>query len=106
MTMSKIEKNVQAINALFPGDFPKTALVLGSGLGQFCETLEQDGVISYTDIPHFPQPTVEGHAGRMVVGKTSGFALWGNGFTGKYRQKGYRCGYRSIDSRSFGYAAT
>lgn len=68
-TRADIEENLTAIKTLFPGDFPKVALVLGSGLGPFGETIEASTVISYSDIPHFPQPTVEGHAGRMIIGK-------------------------------------
>ncbi len=47
---------------------PRVAIVLGSGLGSFADRIEQASVISYTDIPHFPRPTVEGHSGRLVVG--------------------------------------
>ena len=47
---------------------PRVAIVLGSGLGSFAERVEQRGRFAYTDIPHFPRPTVEGHSGRLVVG--------------------------------------
>ncbi len=47
---------------------PRVAIVLGSGLGSFADRIEQPSVIAYTDIPHFPRPTVEGHSGRLVVG--------------------------------------
>jgi purine-nucleoside phosphorylase len=47
---------------------PRVAIVLGSGLGSFADRIEQASVIAYTDIPHFPRPTVEGHSGRLVVG--------------------------------------
>jgi purine-nucleoside phosphorylase len=47
---------------------PRVAIVLGSGLGSFADRIEPASAISYTDIPHFPQPTVEGHSGRLVVG--------------------------------------
>ncbi len=51
---------------------PRVAVVLGSGLGSFAERVEQPVVIAYTDIPHFPQPTVEGHSGRLVTGTVAG----------------------------------
>ena len=51
---------------------PTVALVLGSGLGKFAETLEDAVTINYTDIPHFPASTVKGHAGKLVIGKKSG----------------------------------
>jgi purine-nucleoside phosphorylase len=47
---------------------PRVAIVLGSGLGSFAERIEQPAAIAYKAIPHFPQPTVEGHSGRLVVG--------------------------------------
>ena len=47
---------------------PRTAVVLGSGLGSFADHIEYPTVIPYTDIPHFPRPTVEGHSGRLVIG--------------------------------------
>jgi purine-nucleoside phosphorylase len=50
------------------GVTPRVAVVLGSGLGSFAERVQQGGSINYTDIPHFPRPTVEGHSGRLVVG--------------------------------------
>jgi purine-nucleoside phosphorylase len=44
------------------------AVVLGSGLGTFAETLENRGIIPYEEIPDFVRSTVEGHSGRLVVG--------------------------------------
>ncbi|MFZ5608801.1 MAG: purine-nucleoside phosphorylase [Pseudomonadota bacterium] len=55
--------------------FPKTVIVLGSGLGAFAEALDVDAVISYADLPAFPQPTVHGHAGRLVIGALDGVPL-------------------------------
>ncbi|MEO6727079.1 MAG: purine-nucleoside phosphorylase [Blastocatellia bacterium] len=45
------------------------AVVLGSGLGTFAETLEEQTIIPYEEIPDFARSTVEGHSGRLVVGK-------------------------------------
>ena len=46
--------------------------MLGSGLGQFAERLEGAVRIPYTDIPHFPAPTVIGHSGELVAGTLAG----------------------------------
>ncbi len=54
---------------------PKVALVLGSGLGGYAETLADAVRIPYAEIPGFPRSTAEGHAGRMVVGKAKGVAV-------------------------------
>ena len=47
---------------------PGIAVVLGSGLGALAERLADRRVIPYAHIPHFPQPTVAGHQGNVVVG--------------------------------------
>jgi purine-nucleoside phosphorylase len=54
---------------------PKIALVLGSGLGAFADSLADTTRIPYTDIPSFPQSTAIGHAGRLVIGKTGEIAV-------------------------------
>ncbi|GCF94283.1 purine nucleoside phosphorylase [Enterococcus florum] len=47
-------------------------LILGSGLGELAEEIQEPVVISYNDIPHFPVSTVVGHAGQLVYGSLSG----------------------------------
>ncbi len=47
---------------------PKIALILGSGLGSFADSLADAARIPYAEIPSFPQSTAIGHAGRMVIG--------------------------------------
>lgn len=51
---------------------PTVGMVLGSGLGDFADTLENPVRISYGEIPNFPQPTVEGHSGAFVFGTKQG----------------------------------
>jgi purine-nucleoside phosphorylase len=51
---------------------PKIAIVLGTGLGGFADRLADAIAIPYSEIPHFPRPTVEGHAGRLVIGSFAG----------------------------------
>ena len=53
----------------------RTALVLGSGLGAFADEVEGAESIPYGEIPGFARPTVEGHAGRLVVGEIGGAAV-------------------------------
>lgn len=48
---------------------PRVALVLGSGLGGFADGLAEATVIPYDEIPGFARSTVEGHAGRLVLGE-------------------------------------
>lgn len=51
---------------------PAIGLVLGSGLGDFADTLEDAVRIPYGDIPHFPISTAPGHAGALVIGRRCG----------------------------------
>ncbi|XP_069510868.1 purine nucleoside phosphorylase-like isoform X3 [Ambystoma mexicanum] len=51
---------------------PRIAIVCGSGLGPLGNTLEDQTVFPYQDIPHFPKSTVAGHAGRLVFGTLRG----------------------------------
>ena len=48
------------------------AFVLGTGLGQLAESVEDAIVVPYVDLPGFPRPTVSGHSGRFVVGRQNG----------------------------------
>ena len=54
---------------------PRIALVLGSGLGPFADSVENATRISFSDIPHFPRPTAQGHAGKLVIGEVAGIGV-------------------------------
>lgn len=54
---------------------PKVGLILGSGLGVLADHIEQPVTIAYKDIPYFPQSTVEGHAGELLIGTVQGTAV-------------------------------
>lgn len=47
---------------------PRIGLILGSGLGPLADRVEDATIIPVHDIPKWPQPTVEGHVGRLVIG--------------------------------------
>ena len=47
---------------------PTVGIILGSGLGALVEVMTDKTVIPYGEIPHFPQSTVPGHAGALVIG--------------------------------------
>lgn len=49
-----------------------SAIILGSGLGGFGDEIENSDSIPYSDIPSFPQSTVEGHSGSLVFGEVDG----------------------------------
>lgn len=54
---------------------PTVAIVLGSGLGAFADRLENATRIPYRDIPGFPVPSAEGHAGELILGEISGIPV-------------------------------
>ncbi len=51
---------------------PRLGIILGSGLGNFASQVEDPTTIPYAEIPHFPQSTVEGHSGKLVLGHIAG----------------------------------
>ncbi|HET7521695.1 MAG TPA: purine-nucleoside phosphorylase [Bacillales bacterium] len=70
--MERIARKMkEAVNAIQKraNTAPKTGLILGSGLGDLAEEIENAVKIKYEEIPHFPVSTVAGHAGQLVIGK-------------------------------------
>ncbi|KAB3527372.1 purine-nucleoside phosphorylase [Alkaliphilus serpentinus] len=54
---------------------PTIGLILGSGLGDLADEIMNPIIIDYSDIPSFPVSTVEGHAGKLVIGELEGKAV-------------------------------
>jgi purine-nucleoside phosphorylase len=54
---------------------PRVGLVLGTGLGGFASLIENEAVIPYAEIPHFPVPTVQSHSGQLVCGRLKGVSI-------------------------------
>jgi|LGVF01.2.fsa_nt_gb purine-nucleoside phosphorylase len=53
-------------------EMPKVGIILGSGLGDLVNVIQDKIYIDYKDIPNFPLSTVKGHAGRLVSGNIDG----------------------------------
>ena len=51
---------------------PALGIILGSGLGNFASQVEAPTTLAYADIPGWPQSTVEGHAGKLILGTIGG----------------------------------
>ncbi|MCB0522023.1 MAG: purine-nucleoside phosphorylase [Lewinellaceae bacterium] len=51
---------------------PTWGIVLGTGLNQLAEAIQDAQAIDYQDIPHFPASTVEGHRGQLIFGQLAG----------------------------------
>ncbi|AZV44206.1 purine nucleoside phosphorylase [Peribacillus asahii] len=71
MMYEQLEKAAAFIKSKIT-DVPSVGLILGSGLGVLAAEIEQPIVLPYQEIPNFPVSTVEGHAGKLVIGKLSG----------------------------------
>lgn len=71
MLFEKINQAADAVRKKAPQK-PQIAIILGTGLGGLAEEIEERKSIPYSEIPHFPTPTVATHAGRLVLGKISG----------------------------------
>ncbi len=67
----QIQEATRAIRARWDGT-PRAGVILGTGLGGLAADIDAQAVIPYADIPHFPQSTVQSHAGRLVCGKLGG----------------------------------
>lgn len=68
VTYTEIDEAWQAIAARINFQ-PKIGLILGSGLGELAEQVENAVVIPYQEIPHWPVSTIHGHAGRLILGR-------------------------------------
>jgi purine-nucleoside phosphorylase len=67
-----IEEAAAAVRERLAGRAPSVAIVLGSGLGQFAERLDDAVRMPYAELPYFPSPTVVGHSGELVAGTLAG----------------------------------
>lgn len=75
MTERSADRAAAAIADRAAGLRPRVGLILGSGLGGVADSIAEARAIPYADIPGFPRPGVEGHAGRLVLGRLGGAAV-------------------------------
>ena len=71
LMMEQINEAVAFIQSKFTGN-PEVGIILGSGLGNFTTEIRSTIEIPYSDIPHFPVSTVEGHSGKLLFGEMEG----------------------------------
>lgn len=71
LTLAHYQEAANAVRAQTTHQ-PSIGLVLGSGLGDLANAVEQADVISVEQVPHWPRSTVQGHSGRLLVGKLEG----------------------------------
>lgn len=65
---TKIQETASWLRANMPTQ-PTIAIILGTGLGRLAEDISIEKAIAYQDIPNFPVSTVEGHSGKLLLGK-------------------------------------
>ena len=70
-TYEYFQKSADYVKSIVPYT-PEVALVLGSCLGPFADTIEDPIVIDYKDIPNFLISTVDSHAGKLIFGTVAG----------------------------------
>lgn len=66
--LEKIKETALFLSKLLP-EIPQTAIILGTGLGELVNHIENKIEIPYTEIPNFPVSTVEGHQGKLIFGR-------------------------------------
>ncbi|MBA3693424.1 MAG: purine-nucleoside phosphorylase [Acidobacteria bacterium] len=74
MSYEKARETAEFIKAKYDKEI-KIAVVLGSGLGAFADEVENAVEIPYEEIPNFARSTVEGHAGRLILGEVEGVSV-------------------------------
>lgn len=71
-----IAKTAASIEELLAGRQPVCGLILGSGLNFYADTLEQQEILPYKELPHMKVSTATGHKGRFVLGRVPGTEVW------------------------------
>ena len=72
LSAAEVARRVAEVLAVIRGRtalVPRYGLTLGSGLGGVIDRLEDPVVFEAASLPHWPRPTVEGHAGRLALGR-------------------------------------
>ena len=69
--LDRIQKSADFIKSKTNLEF-RIGIILGSGLGNLGEEIESECTLSYNEIPNFPVSTVEGHSGKLILGKLEG----------------------------------
>lgn len=72
MELQKINESTEFVKSKLEGLLPEIGIILGSGLGDLANIVEEKIIIKYSEVPNMPVSTVAGHAGQFVVGKLKG----------------------------------
>lgn len=55
---------------------PRVGIILGSGLNAMADAVQQADILPFSDLPNWPVSTVQGHAGRLVIGELEGQSVF------------------------------
>lgn len=75
--LTKINETADYIRNRVKDPMPRTAIILGTGLGALVDHIENKQYIPYSEIPNFPVSTVEGHSGNLIFGTLGGKPVMG-----------------------------
>lgn len=70
--LTEINQTAEFIRSKVAGEMPKTAIILGTGLGSLVDYMDDKQYIPYSEIPNMPVSTVEGHSGNLIFGTLGG----------------------------------
>ncbi len=70
-----IDDSVRVIRERAPGHMPAFGIIFGTGLSTLSAAVENAVAIPYAEIPHFARPTVESHAGELILGTIEGQSI-------------------------------
>ncbi|MDE7426963.1 MAG: purine-nucleoside phosphorylase [Muribaculaceae bacterium] len=66
--LETIKSTADFLREKINGSLPTVGIILGTGLGSLVDLIDNKQVIPYKEIPSFPESTVEGHSGNLIIG--------------------------------------
>ena len=75
ITLEQIDQAADAVRSRTAYE-PQVAMILGSGLNGLADSVEKADSIPFADLPHMPVSTVQGHMGRLVIGRLEGQTVY------------------------------
>ncbi len=70
-TYAQVRESAQFLRQVWSAR-PSVAMILGTGLGKVAESISLEQRVSFGEVPHFGEATVEGHEGRILMGTLAG----------------------------------
>ncbi|HVT73823.1 MAG TPA: purine-nucleoside phosphorylase [Lacunisphaera sp.] len=74
--IENVRQSAAKISQALGGLQPRIAIILGSGLGGLAKRIEQPVTLAYADLPGFPELTVAGHVGELLIGRLDGVPVF------------------------------